>query len=337
MILKQRMRNWVAAILAMFHISLLAAMPAASKGLVLGSQSPDFALQDVNGTNFALADMRSRIVIIIFWRAEQKRSIDALAALQTIYEEFKEQGVEVVALSKSVSGAEVISKTKQSKQISFPLLHDPEEKAYGDYGVIVTPSTFIVDKAGKLSYYYPGYRPDFSRQIIGQVEVLLGRKTLEQLQAELQPVKRPEISENEKKARIYMKMGDRLLEKGMARSAMLQYEKAVREKPDLFEAHLHLGGIYLNQEKLEEADAAFRQAIQLKPHSGEAHAGLADVLFFQGQLEKSIEMLQVALRLNPKLARAHYRLGRVYEEQKQIEDALREYRMALETLLEIGG
>ena len=331
------MRNWVTTVLIMFHTLLLAAMPVVSREFVLGNQAPDFALQDASGTDFALADMRGRIVIIIFWRAEQKRSIDALTALQSIYEKFKEQGVEVVALFNGVSRAEVISKTKQSEQLSFPLLHDPEEKVYGDYGVIVAPSTFVVDKEGKLSYYYPSYRPDFSRQIIGRVEVLLGRKTLEQLQAELQPVKRPEILENEKKARRYMKMGNRLLEKGMARSAMLQYEKAVREKPDLFEAHLHLGDIYLNQEKLEEADAAFKQAIGLKPRSGEAHAGLGDVLFFQGQLEKSVEMIQVALKLNPKLARAHYRLGRVYEERKQIEDALKEYRIALEILLGTEG
>jgi tetratricopeptide (TPR) repeat protein len=215
------------------------------------------------------------------------------------------------------------------------MLLDSQQKAYGAYEVFLTPSTFIVDKEGKLSYYYPGYRDDFPRQISGRVEVLLGKKTLEELQAELKPDEKPKVSESEKKATRYLNAGNRLLEKGMAKSAMLQYQNAVKEDPDLFEAHLHLGDIYLGQKKMEEADAAFRKVIELKPRSADAHSGLGDVLFFQGQLEKSVEMLQIALKLNPKLARAHYRLGRIYEEQGQSVDALREYKTALEILLKI--
>ncbi len=333
--LGKRIQCLVTITIATFCTLLLATIPAASRDFNPGDPAPDFALQDANGAEFTLTSMQGKVVIVVFWRAEQKRSDDALTTLQPIYEGFKEQGVEVIAISNGVIGPEVIAKTKQSKKLTFPMLHDTEEKVYGDYGVIVAPSTFIVDKEGKLSYYYPGYRDDFSRQIFGRVEVLLGKKTLAELQAELEPPKRPETSESEKKARRYMNMGNRLMGKGMARSAMLQYEKAVKAKPDLFVAHLRLGDIYLEQKKLEKADAAFKQAAELKPHSGDAHAGQGDVLFFQGQMEKALEMLQIALKLNPKLARAHYRLGRIYEEQKQMDSALKEYKMALKILLKI--
>jgi tetratricopeptide (TPR) repeat protein len=333
--LKRSVIRQISRVLAIFSILLLAGLLGASRSLDLGDAVPDFVSQDISGTELSLTSLRGKIVIIVFWRAEQKRSIEALTALQSIYMKTKEQGVEVLALSSDEGGPELIGKVKQSKQFTFPMLYDREEKAYGDYGVMVMPSTFIIDKAGKLSYYYPGYRDDFSRQISGRVDVLLGKKTLEELQAELQPVKRPEISEAEKKARRYLKAGNRLLEKGMTQSAMLQYQKAVQEEPNLFEAHLRLGDIYLNQENIQEADSAFKQAIKLKSRSADAHAGLGDVLFLQGQLEKAVETLQIALRLNPKLARAHYRLGRVYEEQKRIEDALKEYKIALRILLKI--
>ena len=330
---KKKTKSRITKVLIILPVLLLAMLGGASSGLDLGVESPDLVLQDTNGTDFSLTSMRGRIAVVVFWRAGQKRSVDVLTTLQSIYVKFKEQGVEVLALANSKSGPEAINEMKQSKQLTFPMLHDSQEKTYGDYEVKVAPSTFIIDKAGKLSYYYPGYRGDFARQISGRLEVLLGKKTLEELQAELQQVERPEISESEKKARRYLNMGNRLLEKGMARSAMTQYQKAIREEPGLFEVHLHLGNIYFDQEKIEEADAAFRQAIELKPRSAHAHAGLGDVLFFQGQLEKSMEMLQIALKLNAKLARAHYRLGRVHEEQGQTEDALKEYKTALRILL----
>jgi len=215
------------------------------------------------------------------------------------------------------------------------MLYDKEKKAYGDYGIIVTPGTIIINKEGKLSYYYPGYRDDFARQISGRVEVLLGKKTPEEPQAELQQDKNPKLSEAEKRAKRCLNAGNRLLKKGMIQSAMLQYQKAVQEEPELFEAHLRLGDIYLKLKKAQEATVEFTQAIKLQARASEAHAGLGDALFLQGQLQKSMEALQVALKINPHLARAHYRLGRIYEEQKQTEDALKEYKIALKILLKI--
>ena len=333
MIPERKTKSKMTRAAVIFAILLMATVSSTSRGLDPEAEAPDFALQDTDGTQFSLTSMRGKIVIVVFWRAEQERSIEVLTTLQSIYAKFKDDGVEVLALSNDEGGAETASKMRESKQLTFHMLLDAQQKAYGAYEVFLTPSTFIIDKEGKLDYYYPGYRDDFQRQISGRVEILLGRKTLEELQAELKPAERPEISESEKKAGRYLKAGNRLLEKGMAKSAMLQYQKAVKEDPGLFEVHLRLGDIYLGQEKVEEADVAFRRVIELKPRSADAHAGLGDVLFFQGQLEKSVEMLQIALKLNPKLARAHYRLGRVHEEQGQIEDALKEYKTALRILL----
>jgi len=311
-------------------------MPAsASRNISIGDKVPDFTLQDTDGTDVSLDSLSDKVVVIIFWRAGQERSVEALTALETIYTEFKEQDVEVLAFSSEEGGLEPISKIKQSKQLTFTMLHDKEQKLYGDYGVIGIPSTYVIDKEGKLGYYYPGYRDDYSRQIHGRLEVLLGKKTLDELQAELQPTEKSELSEGEKKAGRYLKAGNRLLEKGMMELAVKQYEKAVQEDPDIFEAHLHLGNIYLAQKKIEEANAAFSQAVKLKPKSAEAYTGLGYVSFLQGQQKEALEMLQTALKLNPKLARAHYSLGRIYEEQKQIENALKEYKIALKILLKL--
>ena len=315
---------------------LLLAMPAdASRDLKPGDKVPDFTLQDTDGKDFSFAGLNNKVSVIVFWRAEQERSIQALVALQGVYAEFKEQGVEVLALSSDKDGLEPIGEIKQSKHLNFTLLYDKDQKAYGDYGIIGIPSTFVIDKEGKLSYYYPGYRSDYARQIKGHLEVLLGKKTAEQLQSELKPNEKPEVSEAEKKARRYLNAGNRLLEKRMLQLAMVQFQKAVQEDPALVEPHLHLGDIYIAQRKTEEAAAEFGKAIELEPESAEAHAGMGEVLFLQGQLGEAVEALQTALKLNPKLAKAHYSLGKICEGQEQFEDAMKEYKIALKILLKI--
>jgi len=324
----------IAKTLVTLSLFLLAVSPVASRNIVTpGEEAPEFILPDTDGTELSLVNMKGRIVILVFWRAGQERSMEALTALQSLYTEFKEQEVGVLAISSDEGGPEVISETKQSKQLTFPMLYDKGKKVYGNYGIFGIPSTFIIDKEGKVNYYYPGYRDDFPRQIHGRIEVLLGKKTLEELEAELKPVEKVQLSESEKKAARYLKAGNRLLEKGMVRPAMSQYQRAIQEKPDLFEPHLHLGNIYLAEEKIEDAAAEFKQAIELKPRSAEAYAGLGDALFLQGQLEEAVETLQASLKLNPKLAKAHYCLGKIYEEQKRVDDALREYKTALKILL----
>ena len=237
-----------------------------------------------DGKDFSFASLNGKIAIIVFWRAEQERSIQALLALQEIYTEFKEQDVEVLALSSDEDGLKPISEIKQSRQLTFTMLYDKDQKAYGDYGVIGIPSTFVIDKEGKLSYYCPGYRSDYTLQIKGHLEVLLGKKTAEQLQLELKPNEKPEVSEAEKKARRYLNAGNRLLEKRMSRPAMVKFQKAVQEYPALPEPHLHLGDIYLAQKKTEDAAIEFGKVIELEPESAEARK--LDGPFVHGPINK---------------------------------------------------
>lgn len=320
---------------ATLPVLLLILLLGSSRNISHGEEAPGFILQDTDGTELSLASTKGRIVVLVFWRAGQERSMEALTALQSVYTEFKQQEVMVLALSSDEGGIELITQTKQLEQLTFPMFYDKGKKTYGDYGVFAVPTTFIIDREGKVNYYYPGYRDDFPRQIHGRIEVLLGKKTLEELEAELRPVENPQLSEAEKKARRYLKAGNRLLEKGMTQFAMSQYQKAAQEKPDLFEAHLRLGHIYLDQKEAQKADAEFRRAIELKSLSAEAQAGLGESLFLQGQPEKAVETLQMALKINPKLARAHYAMGEIYEDREHIADAIKEYKIALRILLKI--
>jgi len=103
----------------------------ASRNINPGDEAPNFSLQDTSGAEFSLASLKGKIVIVLFWKAEQKRSIEALTALQAIYTKLKEESVAVLALSSDEGGLQLIDKTKQSKKHTFPMLYDRGTKAYG--------------------------------------------------------------------------------------------------------------------------------------------------------------------------------------------------------------
>ena len=63
----------------------------------------------------------------------------------------------------------------------------------------------------------------------------------------------------------------------MTRSTMCQHQKAIEEHPNLLEAHLHLGEIYFEQTKTQEAIVEFTEVIiKLKSRSYRAYAELGD-------------------------------------------------------------
>ena len=84
---------------------------------------------------------------------------------------------------------------------------------------------------------------------------------------------------------------------------------AIRIKPDLAEAHHHLGVALVAQGKPEEAIAAYRAAIQIKPEYARAHNNLGATLQAVGKLDEAVAAFRTAIRLEPETAEAHCNLG----------------------------
>ena len=74
----------ISGVLSILSILLLTMPVSASRNLKIGDKAPGFILQDTEGTDVSLDNLGDKIVVIIFWRAEQERSVEALTALQAM-------------------------------------------------------------------------------------------------------------------------------------------------------------------------------------------------------------------------------------------------------------
>ncbi|MCF3138291.1 thioredoxin-dependent thiol peroxidase [Paenarthrobacter sp. AR 02] len=104
--------------------------------LLVGTQAPDFALLDADGTKVSLSDYRGRNVIVYFYpkaatpgcTTEACDFRDNLASLQG-------KGYEVIGISPD--GPEALAKFTGEFALTFPLLSDEDHKvalAYGAWG-----------------------------------------------------------------------------------------------------------------------------------------------------------------------------------------------------------
>lgn len=101
--------------------------------------------------------------------------------------------------------------------------------------------------------------------------------------------------------------------------ALAQYEEALRIEPDLGEAHLGLGSLYLNQPGQEAvAIEEFRKALDVALATGderleeEARSGLAMLYYAQDNYTKCIDQWQQVLATDPDDTAALRRVGLCY-------------------------
>jgi len=116
----------------------------AGKGEV-GSIAPAFTLPDLEGKPVALASMKGKVVILDFWATwcpPCKEEIPHFVKLQSKY---KPQGLEVV-------GPFV-----DEHDVNYRMLIGNEDvaKAYGN--VTMIPTTFVLDRNGKIVQRFIGY------------------------------------------------------------------------------------------------------------------------------------------------------------------------------------
>lgn len=119
--------------------------------LDIGKPAPNFTLNDLDGTAYALADYRGRIVILNFWSAEcphtARVDVDLLPLI-------KQWGDEVQLLSIAANGNEPIEMLRQvaAERGVSPILHDIGCAVADAYGAITTPHIFLLDSEGILRY-----------------------------------------------------------------------------------------------------------------------------------------------------------------------------------------
>lgn len=127
------------------------------KMLDVGAPAPDFSIKDTGGNLFSLAaEKGQKAVLIIFWSIFCEPCRAEMPAIQKMYEKYRDKGLEVVsiALDGEPLKSSIVGFAKQ-EGYSFRVLIDELDasemfKVADPYGVAGTPTTYLLDRGGKV-------------------------------------------------------------------------------------------------------------------------------------------------------------------------------------------
>lgn len=124
--------------------------------------APDFTLQSLDGERYTLSKLRGKVVLINFWATWCGPCRREIPDLTRLHDKYGEQGFIVLGISMDDLAPDQIKRFADNYKISYPVLHGPYSElmkiaqAYGGIGAI--PTTFLVDKQGKIRAKYIGAR-----------------------------------------------------------------------------------------------------------------------------------------------------------------------------------
>jgi peroxiredoxin len=122
------------------------AMPLSSRTAI----APDFALRDLDGARRDLASFRGRVVLLSFWATWCLPCRTEILAMAGLHQHYKDYGLEVVAVSSDVQGAEVVQPFMTRFDLRFTTLLDTTGQVTRLYGVTSLPTTYLLDREGRL-------------------------------------------------------------------------------------------------------------------------------------------------------------------------------------------
>ena len=139
------------------------------------SRAPEFTLPNVDGDDVTLSELlEDGPVIVDFWATWCKPCIKAFPDLQEIFDNYKNCGLKVVAIS--IDGPKSMSRVGsliKSKGNTFEVLLDPGQKVARKFHVTSVPRTVLVDTDGNVAYAVTGYRPKNHEELNAAVAKLL--------------------------------------------------------------------------------------------------------------------------------------------------------------------
>ncbi|MDQ0257691.1 peroxiredoxin [Evansella vedderi] len=118
------------------------------RGLVdEGDVAPNFVLRDLEDNPIELNDLKGKGVYMNFWATYCSFCRQKMQYLRDHYEDYREKGVEIVAVNVNESKVQV-ERHKQRFDINYRLFIDRNNLVTNAYGVATLPTTFLIDENG---------------------------------------------------------------------------------------------------------------------------------------------------------------------------------------------
>jgi len=111
-------------------------------------EQADFTLTELSGKIWTLKEQRGKVVVLNFWATWCPPCRKEMPDLETLYQQFKDQGLVILAISDEDTGK--VKPFIAQQKVTYPILLDPGRKVNELFQIEGIPKTFVYDRTGKL-------------------------------------------------------------------------------------------------------------------------------------------------------------------------------------------
>jgi len=160
---------FVAAVLYVFI------MPSYRQGepSVAGKKAEDFSMP-VGGRKARLSEFRGRVVVLNFWASYCGSCVEELPDLDRLQERIRSRGGVVLAVSVDENCASYEDFLKKHP-VRFQTTCEPTKKVSLDYGTVMIPETYVIDREGFIARKIIGPQQWDSAEMTGYFDATLAR------------------------------------------------------------------------------------------------------------------------------------------------------------------
>jgi len=159
-------------------VLLAGAVPGFAQDDVLGRPAYNFTLKDVNGREVSLSRFKGKPLVLDFWAVWCGPCVRSLPLLQSLADKYRAQGLEVIGLhvDDRMPPPEDIKEYLADRSVEYTnvlsTLRVDEE-----YMIMAMPTTYLVDRQGKLVSRHVGFNPSTSPAKLEQeIKTLLAKQ-----------------------------------------------------------------------------------------------------------------------------------------------------------------
>lgn len=138
-----------------------------------GQVAPDCPSIFINDTEqIKLSDFRGKVLLIDFWATWCPPCLKSMPFFNSLHNQLQPQGLEIVAINVD-EDTQLARQFLKKYPVDYKMGFDPEGNCPSIYNVKAMPSSYLIDKAGKIYHIHLGYRDGDQEEIRQKITALL--------------------------------------------------------------------------------------------------------------------------------------------------------------------
>jgi thiol-disulfide isomerase/thioredoxin len=168
--------GYAKAIVRPFLAAVLLLSTQAALAVAVGDTVPDCALSPLGETNTSdFSQYHGKVVYVDFWASWCGPCAQSFPFLNELHGQFKDQGLQIVGVNLDENPSEAKDFLAQNPA-QFTIVTDVSKQCAKDFGVKAMPSSYLIDRNGKVHHVHLGFRPGEAQELRRLVEKLLSDK-----------------------------------------------------------------------------------------------------------------------------------------------------------------